>query len=289
MALTLSGPDYRDLTDWKFSFSQLETFTQCSLKYQLLRLKKDRPQRNPAAWLVHGNALHAMDERWHLEGNQSDPHELYDEEWDKELARQLEVQPDLSKWELTPRVKKVETDLELRQKAGHDQVDALVKEFEKGEWELYEIYEDDIPVPAVETPFELVFAGVAVRGKVDHVRVIKSTGELEIVDLKTGSAKQYDRRQLGLYALAMSEVYNVKITWGRNWYSKLDTVPRSGDKGGRYSSYVDLSHFNREYWENEFGLMVRAINNEIFLPSPSDDNCGRCEAAPVCRIKPVGY
>ena len=276
---------YRERDGVIYSYSQLESISSCGEKYRILKMIEDRPDQQPAAWLVHGNAFHAAAERSHT--SNSDMRTLYAEAWQEELERQTEVQPDLTKWALTPRVKKTETDLELRFAAGLIQCDAYETEKASGEWEIAEFDGQ----PAVEVPFQVEFATqfgpVQVRGKIDEVRITKN-GTYEIVDLKTGAAQEYKNRQLGLYGMAASEIFQEEIVWGRYWYSKLDTVPRSGDKLGRYSRYVDLRVYNREYWTLEFEMMEQMIRNEIFIPNPGDQ-CGRCDAAPQCRARVLGF
>lgn len=272
----------RDRSEWVYSYSQLEQFTSCGEKYRILKVNEERVPQNPAAWLVHGNAYHRATELWNTIGG--DITELYMMAWEDELQAQLEVQPDLSKWELTPRVKKVETDLELRKAAGLIQIEAYKAEAESGEWYIADFHDE----PAVEVPFELEFDGIKVRGKIDEIRRIRNTGVYEVVDLKTGSEQNHKFRQLGLYALAARELFDIEVVWGRYFYSKLDRVPKSGDKAGRYSPYFDLRHYDREYWTTEFGMMEQAINNQIFLPNPGEQ-CGRCDAAPFCRARTLGY
>lgn len=276
----------RDRSEWVYSYSQLEQFTSCGEKYRILKVNEDRPLQNPAAWLVHGNAYHNATEVWHTEGGNLK--ELYHTAWEEELARQLEVQPEMDKWELTPRVKKVETDLELRYAAGLVQIEAYEAEATNGEWSIADFYD----MPAVEVSFELEFqtevGKVAVRGKIDQIRQNRNTGVYEVVDLKTGSEQNHKYRQLGLYALAAREMFDIDVVWGRYFYSKLDRVPKSGDKAGRYSPYFDLRHYDRAYWTTEFGMMEQAVQNQIFLPNPGEQ-CGRCDAAPFCRARGLGF
>lgn len=278
--------EFRDRPDWQYSYSQLEQFSSCGEKYRIMKMIEERPQQQPAAWLVHGNAFHNAAEMFHQTAESMA--DLYLAAWDEELARQLEVQPDLEKWVKTPRVKLTQTDLDLRKAAGLVQCEAYEVEVAKDEWNIAE-FDDQ---PAVELAFELEFqtsvGKTKVRGKIDQLRVNRKTGEYEIVDLKTGAAQEYKYRQLGLYGLAVREMFDVPVTWGRYWYSKLDSVPKSGDKLGRYSPYIDLTHFDREYWTTEFDMMEKAIRAEIFLPNPGDQ-CGRCDAAPLCRAKVLGY
>lgn len=267
------------LGEWRFSFSQLQTYSQCGEKYRLVTLAQERPPRQPAAWLVHGNAYHNAANRWHETGESQSLEALYHEEWAKELELQLEKQPDLNLWVKTPRVNKTEQDLKLRKEAGLQQIRAYVTRFQTEGWT---VYADDDGLYS-EIDFDVQFGPYKVRGFLDQVR--QGPQFLELVDLKTGSEKGTDKRQLGLYRAAIKQAYGLDIKWGRFFYSKLDSVPKSGDKMGRYSAYYDLSAYDEDYWEQEFGMMWKGIQNGVFLPNPGD-NCGMCDAINLCRAKP---
>jgi len=273
--------------DWKFSFSQLEKYSDCSEKYYWTTLAEERPPRYPAAWLVHGNAFHDATARWHEQGESRDLHDLYLESWDVEMEKQLEKAPDLSTWLLTPRVKSVEQDLKLRKATGEVQCNAYYQDYDKGLWEIVEVEEDLLVEIGFEVTLDMggLVASNTIRGYVDQVRLYKATGDLVVTDLKTGAAKEGDKRQLGLYAMAVNKMYGTNIQWGQYWYSKLDSVPRSGDKLGRSSGMVDVTHFDEDYWKNQFKGLRLGIENNIFLPNPSD-KCRTCDALALCSAKP---
>lgn len=270
---------YLPLSTWEekpLSFSQYQTYSACPQRYWLQKMMTPRPPERPAAWTVHGNAYHSATEVWHLDGGNLT--NIYMTEWDKEEARQWEIQPDPKLWNLTPRVTDVKRDLKLRKDNGLNQIAAYREDANSGEWAI----EDD-PItgkPMVETFFEIEIAGKVIRGLVDQVRVYLSDGHREIIDLKTGSPRA-GYQQIGLYRLAINEIYNWDIEWGRYFYSKLDRVPRSGDGLGRYSDYINLDHLGRSYWETQIEGMVQGVRSELKITSVSDQ-CDRCDVKNWC-------
>lgn len=267
--------------DWRFSFSQLQQYSGCSEKYRIMVMEEERPQRQPAAWLVHGNALHNSVAEWHMTGMKRDLQTLYQEAYEKELELQVEKQPNMALWNLTPRVKSVDQDLKLRKAAGFDQIQAYEIDYAKGEWVMAEDGDDML----CEISFEIKFGIHNVRGFLDQVRYYPKTDTHKVIDLKTGAAAGTDPRQLGLYGEAMKQLYGLDIKWGQFWYSKLDSVPKSGDKLGRYSDNYLLNTFDAKYWLEEYTMMRKGIDNGVFLPSPGD-NCRTCDALTLCRAKP---
>lgn len=276
--------------DWKLSFSQLQSYSQCGEKFYHTKLSDNRPPRYPAAWLVHGNALHSAVDRWHRQGEYNGPESLQDiylNAWAWEMETQKEKCPDLNLWSLTPRCKSVLQDLKLRREAGLKQCAAYESEFAKGNWWIYEDVDDDgEPSLFSEMDFELELpeVGYFVRGHVDQVRQYEEFSDLVLYDLKTGSPSGTDERQLGLYGWALNQKFGLSIKWGRMFYTKLDSVPRSGDGLGRHGEMVDLTKYGEEYWNNQFGMLVRGVKNDIFLPNPGD-NCRTCDALSLCSIK----
>lgn len=273
--------------DWKFSFSQLQKYSGCGEQYYWAYVAEEKTPRYPAAWLVHGNALHAAVADWHLAREpRGELVDRYMTAWDVERETQERNCPDLALWSTTPRVKSVVTDLSNRQADGRHQAAMYEEEYNRGGWE---IAQDDLGDPMVEIGFSqtLTLDGfdMVVRGHVDQVR-IDEDGVLSIVDLKTGSPKGTDNRQLGLYGWGINRMFpDYEIQWGRMWYSKLDSVPRSGDKAGRYSAYTNLDSFDTAYWTSQFTQLYRGINNSVFLPNPGD-NCRTCDALAFCSAKP---
>lgn len=273
--------------DWKFSFSQLQKYSGCGEQYYWAYVAEEKTPRYPAAWLVHGNAYHNSIADWHLAGEpKGELQDRYEAAWIVELDEQDRKCPDRSLWSTTPRVKSVDTDLANRKADGLLQAAAYEVEYNKGLWE---IAQDDLGDRMVELGFQhtLTLDGfdMIVRGHVDQVR-IDNDGVLSIVDLKTGSAKGTDNRQLGLYGWGINQSRpDYEIQWGRMWYSKLDSVPRSGDKAGRYGAYVDLDSFDTAYWTAQFTQLYRGINNSVFLPNPGDQ-CRTCDALAFCSAKP---
>lgn len=268
--------EFLDLSEWEkkpLSFSQYQTYSNCPESYWLKKLMVPRPPERPAAWTVHGNAYHSAAERWHLEGGNISS--IYTEEFQKEEARQWEIQPDPSLWNLTPRVKEVKQDLKLRYANGQNQILAYKEDANSGDWYILEGPDGR---PMVEEEFEVQLGGKTVRGIVDQIRQYPK--HIEIVDLKTGSPRA-GYQQLGIYRLAIAEKYGISVDWGRFFYSKLDRVPKSGDGLGRYSGYVGLDHLGRPYWDQQISDMVKGVRQGLRITSVSD-SCERCDVRAWC-------
>lgn len=258
------------------SFSQLSLYAACGELFRRKKIDLPRPPEQPAAWLVHGNALHAAYPLWEEAGRHGQIAEYYIEQWDLELAKQMEVQPDWEQWALTPRVKTVEQDLKLRKEAGIRQAANFQLHVESAEWYPAELDDGQL---ALEVDFVLEFDENFARGYIDLVKYWPKEKAYTICDLKTGSP-QDDYRQLSLYALAAREVLGLDVTLGEYWYTKLDAVPRSGDGAGRSSGMrqVGRPEFGRDYWNHQFTMLERGIRNEIFIHNPSRS----CEISGLC-------
>ena len=269
----------------KLSFSAFSQYTRCGEQFRLRRIDKvDVPER-PASWTVFGNSYHKAVEVWEVSERGEDIVELFREAWDAEMMDAVDTQPDFALWDRAPRTKNVQTELNTKFEQGLEAVlnYAIRAEREEEDWHMAT---KDGKVLA-ELPFEITLdvdgEDILVRGYIDQVRNWK--GNLVAVDLKTGSPSNTDHRQLGLYTWAATRVLGEPVTFGRFFYSKLDDVPRSGDKMGRYSDWYKAEGFDEEYWLGQLREMVRGVNQLVFLPNVSE-LCARCEVKSHCRAFP---
>lgn len=84
--------------------------------------------------------------------------------------------------------------------------------------------------------------------------------------------------QLGLYKIALEEIYGYSVSHGEFLYTK-------GDKKAPNEAAmekVNLDKYTRAYFEEMFATLERGIQNEVFIPSPSDA-CGLCAVKDYCR------
>ena len=248
------------------SVSQLKLFSRCGESYRLNRLHGHEIEESPAAWTAVGVAFHLAYEHWEREGRKVSLKELFTLYYEGEIKRLKMLQPDLSKWTRTPRVKDTLRDIELRGKAGAEQADVYEQHCRIAEWQVLRLPSGE---PAIELDFIMKFGTIEVWGAID-VLLEWPDGVVTIRDLKTGNREE-DFRQLGIYRWAVKESFNIDVDWGEFWYIK-DGANRS----------VDLRRYSKEYLTNQFEALDTAIVNELFIASPGA-NCKMCDVRPHCR------
>lgn len=127
----------------------------------------------------------------------------------------------------------------------------------------------DADTPAIELPVsaEVDVDGetVELKGFIDRVFVDAVTGQLLIVDLKTGKSTP-EPLQLAFYRRALAATHGVQAQYGAYWMARKGTL----------SDIADLDSFDDatvDYW---VATTVRGIRNNVFLPrvSPMCSGCG---------------
>lgn len=258
------------------SVSQLSTYTQCSEQYRLQRVAKV-PQQ-PAAWFVHGSAFHHAIEEYELSDRQMTEEQAKQAGYayyDREIAEQLEKEPDYARW-MTGGAKKGENDIRDRRERMADQVGIYISyaEAHADEWRIYPIGPRG---KAVELELNLVFGGVTVKGFIDQVREYRD-GRLVPVDLKSGSKEPASGFQLAVYAQAINEYLGVLPTSGAFFMPKLKR-----DQSLVGDVWKDLSAWNRDLLDGMFRDFDNAERAGIYLPNPGD-GCRTCGVAEYCRV-----
>lgn len=264
------------MSEFKISFSSFSEYTTCGEKWRLKRLEKVDLPDPPAPWTILGNTYHKAVELWEADARIGDMASLYRDAWDLEMMDAVDTQPDFTQWASSPRTKDVQKELETAFSNGLTQACnyAIRAEREAEDWHVVHA---ELPF---EIPMQIGTHEVIVRGYIDQIR--DWNGALVALDLKTGSQDNTDMRQPMLYAWAASKVLGEEVKFGRLFYSKLDEVPRSGDKMGRYSEWYDATEYGDEYWHGQFEEMLAGIDARVFLPNVSK-LCDRCEVKPACR------
>lgn len=125
-------------------------------------------------------------------------------------------------------------------------------------------------VPAVELPFEVQIAGLTVRGFIDSVWALPS-GEVVVVDAKTGSRTPDSMVQMSLYATALEVQGYPRPSLGSYWMTR---------KGGP-TDPESLDRFNLHWWESIVRQFTTAVDNEIFLPNVGS-HCISCGVKDSC-------
>lgn len=128
-------------------------------------------------------------------------------------------------------------------------------------------------VPAVELEI-LVDAGngTMVKGSVDRVFQDFNSGELCIVDLKTGSNTPTPI-QLASYKLALYKTFGITIKFGAYWMARE----------GRLVEVHDLDRYTPDMIARWFRNVRKAIDMGLFTPHASRD-CGWCGMKEHCYV-----
>lgn len=258
------------------SVSQLSSLTSCGRAYEIERVEGHWGP--PAAWTVKGIVVHEILDRWekHRRAASYDFLQDFEYQWDIELNHQMGKWPDLSKWTRTPNTRDTSSDLKLRYRDGREEVQKYIA-WAKSEEHLWMPLEID-GEPAVEVPFEVQLPGLdfSIRGYIDKMN-LWSNGMVEVDDMKTGSDKRQNWRQLGMYKVAAKIQYGIDITHGRYIYTKLS----------RASAWKDLSIYTPEYLAGEYRKLDQVINSGLFLANPSLDGCRFCGVREFCKENPL--
>lgn len=152
--------------------------------------------------------------------------------------------------------------------------------FKKKAWEsissLWEMENPDTqPVEAVEHPFDIVFGDVWLRGYID--RIDRISGNLHIVDYKTGKPPHYNFRkpklkQLQYYGLAVQETTGETPTRGKLYYLGSEIVQTAINQ-----KTIDETKQSLQ----DVALRIKMAELEGYTPTPGP-LCGWCPFVTEC-------
>ncbi|MDM4718421.1 PD-(D/E)XK nuclease family protein [Micromonospora sp. WMMA1363] len=247
--------------------SQLQTFSKCGEQWRLE--KRVLAPSRPAAWCHQGTAFHTAVEAWERNYRQDHPGDildLFETEYDRLVAVDMEREPDLARW-LTGGNSRADADITRRRERGATQVQGYM------DYALADsgrVWRDPDGFPALEVEFRLDLGGVAVVGYIDQVWQW-GTGQIGPRDLKTGTRLPGSPLQLGVYRVAVQELYGFLPAWGDFYMAKNNRPERP----------VDLSRYTREWVTSQFRMLEAGIRAESFLPNPGD-GCRTCGVSEFC-------
>lgn len=281
------------------SVSQINQYDRCPYSYKLSRI--DKVWEKPAAWLPQGSAVHTVAEhvwRRKLEGlpvTVEDAQVFFAEEYAKEVSKYTEITPNFDFWFASGPYRGA-ADVERRYGIGLEQVrkfiewtdnhpeeeiwftpglrDSRCKQLQvAGSIHHVDECECKNPEPAIELAFDIDLDGVLVRGYIDAVMSVDRI--LRVRDYKTGN-NPGDDFQLAVYAIALSETYNIP-------------PPLIGDywmgRSGKPTVPYDLSGWTREKVSARFRELDENINAGRFEPKPSPSNCQMCSVKTACEYR----
>lgn len=253
------------------SYSSFTTYLECGEKFRLSRIEK--VPEDPAWWLIGGTAVHSALDVYDLALPQVGKHDAYGaalEEFNSQLTKEMN----------TPGNKRSSGRGTKKYPNGED-----------GSWwrdngpnylHAWSVWREQNPqldiwttpegVPAVELEFNINLPGdVNVKGFADRVMVDKTSGELLIVDNKTGKNTPPSALQLAFYRIGMENTFNESPRFGAYWMART----------GAFPEVHDLSRYSTEMVSRWLRNVRKAIDLEMFTPNRGR-NCDWCGLKDSC-------
>lgn len=201
---------------------------------------------------------------------------LFGVEYANEIASYTEITPNFEWWSRSGPYN-AKRDIPRRYQLGLEQIGRFYTWQEKAPDEVIWIAPDG--TPAIELGFNIDLDGVVVRGYIDAVieRPYNERGDTELVvrDYKSGNTPG-DDFQLGVYALAVAEVYGVdQPAIGDYWMGK----------SGNATYPYDLTDWTRDAVTEAFHELEENIQAENFEPTPTVDGCRFCDVSDSCTFR----
>jgi putative RecB family exonuclease len=256
------------------SVSQLKQYEKCPYGYYLERVA--HVWTRPAAWLPHGVAFHEAAEARERSGRTmpiEQARQVFRHSYAEHINQLAEITPNLNWWFPSGKYHG-EADIVRRWNLGLEQVDRYYDYTDHHPDEVIWISDDG--TPGIELEFDVQFGGVRVRGFVDQL-IVDADGTPRVRDLKTGRPPE-DALQLGVYAQAIRQQYNLEITTGDYWMART----------GKPVHPYDLTEWSEQHLADRFGTMDQAVREEKFDPKPSESTCRMCPVRDSCEYGPMG-
>jgi putative RecB family exonuclease len=203
------------------------------------------------------------------------PDELWLRYWEENLARQRAVQgqEDTSTWRAGGRATIAnpnKEDGDWWKANGLSMVNNWVN-FRNAEHNLA-LWVTPQGVPAIELVFNINLDDVMVKGALDRMMVLPD-GSLVVLDIKSGARMPSSDFQLGIYAVAMEEVFGVRPKYGVYWDARKGTT----------SELINLDKWTRETVSEIVGMFDKARRAGIFIPN--FDHCKMCNFTNDCKYQ----
>lgn len=250
------------------SYSSLNSWMDCGWRFYLTRVQQQK--ETGAWWFVGGKAVHTATELYDL-GESADVNLLWSKGWETALQESIEQNGAPYTWRAGGRATKEfpnGNDGRWWQANGPAMVQAWIDWRRTSGFELLEFNGQ----PAVELDVSVSFSDdVIIKGFIDRVFLDTTTGEIVVLDLKTGTREPESAVQLGVYAALMDKVYGTKVTSGAFW------MARKGTHTGLYP----LTQYTPDVVESWLHAFVQAIDKDVFIPHPSS-MCRTCGVADKC-------
>lgn len=247
--MKLKIKNYNELSDLEklslvdFSYSRIDTYNSCPAKYFYSYIQKEPRSTNAAALL--GNVVHSV-----LENTLENEKEL-------SLAElQDEYNSNIKSWDTNNIISNELINV------GKVILDNFYDENQDTKFNILD----------KEMEFDFIIGSYRVRGFIDRVDVFGN--RIYIVDYKTGKWEVAlkdvaTNLQLGIYALAISELFPGKEVYAELYYL------RSGKKKGHLFTSEEIFLVKKRLVEN----IQKIINDNNFIPTTNTRICSYCEHA----------
>lgn len=262
------------------SHSQLNDYLHCSWAYRLKRVK--HYEERPSVWLAGGKAFHSVSEEFDLATWQendlsawADPSAwtaAFTEHFDRNLDETRENNPDESQWRTAGRKTKDKPngeDIAWWRENGPIFVNNYIQ------WRTSSA--DTLAIAAVESragvelEVDMPLGGVPMIGYIDRLMVDRKSGDLMVVDLKTGSRTPASPLQLATYSVQIERVVKRPVVWGAFFDARK----------GVLTDPIDLSTFTADNLGVIYSALDRTVTAGNFLPR-IDSHCKACGVREFC-------
>lgn len=261
------------------SHSTVSSYRMCGKKFELTKVL--HKEEKPGLAAIGGNAVHTATEGYDKGEWASASTDLdiigrkFREAWDAEVEKRQRTSPSFSPDNYTATGRAAakyggKRNTQWWLEAGPGMVADWLAWRENTGWALPEIG-GGLAVE-LDLLFELPGLDLPIKAYIDRVFVLP-TGELAIVDLKTGRTPE-TAEQLGLYRVGLGLVHNLWPSWGYFW------SPGGKDHG----QPINLEAWTPERFSVMFNNAVNAINAGSFNPNPANACKNWCGVARYCAV-----
>jgi DNA helicase-2/ATP-dependent DNA helicase PcrA len=263
-----------------FSFTDIQTYGSCPYKYKLSRILKLPTQGSPS--MTFGSVMHKTLEEFYqllISINSLSQNSLFNNEPIVSMSHNKELKaPTLEiLYEIYDSCWRSDSYVDTRQREDF---------YEKGKNILLDFYKLNqktgwsAPL-ALETKFKIKIGEIQITGRIDRVDKI-SSGNIEIIDYKTGKSKEKlttdDKEQLLIYQIAMEihpQFKNAGQCERLTYYFLND---------GKKLSFTG-SEDDTEKLCKKINNIVDSIKQNNFAPKPEKFYCGHCDFRDICDYR----
>ncbi|MBI5206838.1 MAG: UvrD-helicase domain-containing protein [Candidatus Firestonebacteria bacterium] len=245
----------------EFSYTQIETYNACPLKYKYRYILHIPVLPNPI--FSFGNIMHATLEEYYLrikDGNNPDWQELNDIFNEKWNPRGFNSQQEIEK----------NKNIALEQLKCFYDKNSILSQCPVALEQKFEI-----KIPFIQKDILNKDEYFKIIGRIDRIDALDKEKNVEIIDYKTGKPKDQKNVdkdiQLSIYAIACREKFNLNPVKLSFYYLK------NNQKISTERNDKELNNTKNIIFD-----IINKIREKNFAPSPSDFNCQRCEYKNFC-------